>query len=139
MKDIEKAIEMLKGNICLAIVNGNTSALSGKPGIAALLDYISESNILMHSSVADKIVGRAAALLFVRAKVKEVYGRTMSKPASEILTKYGIPHSYDTLTDHILNRRGDGKCPMDMAIENIDNPDEAYKKLVIASAKLKKR
>lgn len=81
---------------------------------------------LSEYSVADKIVGKAAALLFIKMKVSSVYGSVMSEKARDIFLHYNIPFFYKTLTKEIINRRGDDLCPMEKAVENVNDPEKAY-------------
>ena len=53
----------------------------------------------------------------------------MSKSAAEFLEKNNTPFSYKELTGKIINRRGDGVCPMEQTVENIDDCDAAYNAL----------
>ena len=57
--------------------------------------------------------------------VKQCYGITMSKSAVDYLQKKTISVEYETLTDHIVNRSGDGVCPMEEAVKDIEDPEEA--------------
>jgi hypothetical protein len=43
---------------------------------------------------------------------------------AELFT-YGIVAEYETLADYIVNRSGDGICPMEEAVIDIDDPTEA--------------
>ena len=67
-------------------------------------------------------------------KVSEVYAFVMSISAIEILEKHGIKYSFATETDRIVNRTGDGVCPMELATAGIDEPAAALEKI---KAKLK--
>jgi hypothetical protein len=50
----------------------------------------------------------------------------MSRAALSVLENAGIEVRYDTLTDNIINRRGDGICPFESAVLDILSADEAY-------------
>ncbi len=130
---MNKAVELLRGDITLAVVNGDRRATFVDRGIKALLSVLSGDDILKGADVADKVVGKAAALLFVKGGVKRIYAEVCSKPARDVLVKYGVELEYKTLTGGIVNRAGDGPCPMEYAVLETDDPDEAAK---ILSAKL---
>ena len=125
MEPLEKAKSLLPGNSC-ALVREESCIVSRERGIFPILNLIKEGFSLQGFSIADKVIGRAVAFLFIKAKVKEVYGETMSVGADELLNKHGIPHSYGTLAEKIINRSGDGLCPMEESVEGIDDVDEAY-------------
>lgn len=68
--------------------------------------------------VFDKIVGRAAAILLVYAKVKEVWTSTVSHSGKAYLAKNKVKIVYKNLEDYIMNRRRDKVCPMEkMSLE----------------------
>ena len=125
MNDAEKAKELLRSGKTCALVLGDTEYASEETGIRPMVGFLDEKIYLKGFSAADRIVGKAAALLFALAGVKYVYGEVMSKGAVKVLKEYGISYGYSTLADEIVNRRGDGKCPMEQAVENIDVPKQA--------------
>lgn len=91
-----------------------------------MVNFLAGKTDLHGFSAADRIVGKAAALLFVLAKVKEVYSEVMSKSAAAVFDKHGISYSCGVLTDRIINRKGDDICPMEKLTMNIDDPALAY-------------
>ena len=46
--------------------------------------------------------------------------------ASGFLTDAGIEYEYGTLIPRIQNRKSDGLCPMESAVMDISDADEAY-------------
>ena len=80
-------------------------------------------------SAADKIVGRAAAFLYVLLGVKEVYAEVLSEKARPVFDRYGITVFSGTETEEIINRDKTGICPMEKAVENTENPEEARRKI----------
>lgn len=91
-----------------------------------MLDYIAQNVDLSGYSVADIVVGKAVATLFVYSKITAVYARVLSKSAFDYLTEHGVVVEYDTLALNISNRSGDGICPMELCVEDIDDAKEAY-------------
>lgn len=90
-------------------------------------------------SAADMIVGKAAAMLFVKAGICAVHGKVMSEAASEYLEAHHIPHSYDKLTEQIINHTGDNICPMEAAVANISDPEEGYNALFNKIQEMRKK
>ena len=70
-------------------------------------------------------MGKATAFLYVLLNIKNVYALVMSRGAAEVFKKYGVEFSYDKLVDMIINRAGDGSCPMEAATKGIDTAEEA--------------
>lgn len=111
-------------NTCV-VYNLETNKVYHDRGIVPLLKVVDEySNV--KAVVADLIIGKAAALLCVKAGITAVYGKVMSKDAITIFKTYNIEYCYETLTDKIINRQGNDICPMEKTVLNINDYDEAY-------------
>jgi hypothetical protein len=63
--------------------------------------------------VFDKIIGRAAAMLLVYAKVKEVWTPIISQDARKYLKKNKIKAEFKKEVKNIMNQKGDDLCPME--------------------------
>lgn len=125
MTDIENAKANLNGHsICLC--RGGDIIVDDGRGISPMIRLIKEGTDLTGYSAADIIVGKAAALLFLKAGIAEVYGKVMSASAKNILSENGVSCSFDTLTDRIINRAGKDICPMEKTVADIDLPEEAF-------------
>ncbi len=111
---------------CMALCKGNSVIVDDKHGIRPMLDFITKQWDLTGYSVADIVVGKAVATLFVYSKIKAVYAHVLSKPALEYLNAHDIEVEYGTLVDNISNRAGDGICPMELCVANIDDANKAY-------------
>ena len=92
-----------------------------------MMDFIASGADLSGYCVADIVVGKAAALLFVKCGITNVFAKTLSQKAKKVLETYGVYYEYETLTDSIINRAGTDICPMEKAVVNTDDPEEAYK------------
>jgi len=126
MTDLQRAKNLLdKGGCTCVILRESTAYYGVKRGIAPLLDFIESGTDFSGYSAADKIVGKAAALLYVKMKLTAVYAVVLSVSAVEIFKKYGVYYEYGTLTERIINRAGDGVCPMERAVEFTDEPETA--------------
>lgn len=126
MADLEKAKELLVDNKTCVLVKDETIITSELKGIMPIISLLSTNTDLEGYSVADRIVGKAAALLFVYAGIKEAYGEVMSETGMKVLEDFNIPYSYKIKTDKIINRTGDDICPMEKTVIEIDNPEDAY-------------
>ena len=126
MTDLDKAKELLlKGYTCV-LVKGEDILTSQKAGIAPMIDILNEGIDMQNFSVADKIVGRAAAFLLVKAKISAVYGEVLSKGGKSVLEDHGISCEYGELVDNIINRKKTGICPMEETVQNAENCEEAF-------------
>ncbi len=125
MTDLQIAENNLAGHTICLCKDGNC-LYSKKKGISPMMDFIASGVDLAGYSVADLVVGKAAAFLFVKCGIKKVFAKTLSEKGKKILELYGIDYEYETLTDSIINRTGTDICPMEKAVQNCDNPEEAY-------------
>lgn len=127
-ENLKNALNDLKINKRrLVMIGPQTHLSSDTPGVFSLLDYITDGEFdFSDFSAADKVIGRGAALLYAKMKIKEVYALVMSEKAKEIFELYNIPCYYDTLVPFIINRKGDGMCPVEKATENITDIQEAF-------------
>lgn len=125
-KDLAKAIDILQKEQCTCVLcKGDIVYRCDKRGVKPLLDWIDSNLDLKDFSASDKVVGNAAAYLYVLLGVKEVYANVVSRSAVKTLEQYGVQIQYDQLAEYIVNRTGDGKCPMEEAVKNVSSPDEA--------------
>lgn len=121
VSNTERACKMLeRGPYTCILCDDRRVLTSEKRGISPILERLDED--LRGMAAADKIVGRAAAMLLILGGVESVYGEVMSQGALTLLKKHRVKASYGTLTDVISNRTGTGQCPMEQAVAGIDDP-----------------
>ncbi len=127
MSDIERARAKLSvGGYTCVMCRGEQTLVSTQRGVKPLLSWLGDGTGEGFSA-ADKVVGAGAAFLYVLLKVREVYAEVMSEPALEVLKAHGIKARFGTLSGNIINRRGDGICPIEQAVAGITDPAEALK------------
>lgn len=126
MSNIEKAKEKLVDDITCVLVKDDKIILSKDKGIAPILKLINAGENLENFSLADRIVGKAVAMLVVYSKIREVYAEVLSEKGEEVLKKHNIKYSYKTLTPNIINRKGDDICPMEKTVSEIEDATLAY-------------
>ena len=100
-------------------------------GIGALVVAVEKERAASHGAVdwGDKLVGRAAALLFTLVHPRSVFALTMSTGAQDVLRTTGIPFTCDAVILDVLNRTGTGPCPMEAAVSGIKEPLAALETL----------
>lgn len=119
---------LLKENHTIVILKKDASVItSDDRGVSPLIKLLKEDKLqLQDSIIADKVIGKAAALLMIYGNVKEVYTPIISSPAIKIFNINNVKIYYDKEVDRIINRKGDGLCPMETLCLDIDNPEEAF-------------
>ncbi len=136
MSDIERAKLGLSGNtICL--VRGDEVITSTRRGVAPMLELIERGQDLTGFAAADKVIGRAAALLFAYCGVSEVYAEVISLPAAAALEECGIPYSYGKRVENVINREGTGICPMEKATLGVSAPSAALAAIKAALSEMR--
>ena len=138
-QDLQKAQQLLtQEGHTLVLCRQQTVHTSSRRGVSALLGFLEDGTDLRGFSAADKVVGRATAFLYRLLGVTQVYGAVMSQPALEVLQEGGIAAYPGKLVSGIINRQGDGPCPMEQATTGIQDPQQALEAIRQALAKLKK-
>jgi len=114
----------------VVITRNGESHLSRERGVMPLVTLIdSLGDGLRGAVLADKVVGRAAALMAVPAGFVRVHALVMSEPARRVLAAHGIPATWDRLVPGIRNRNDDGPCPMEALTMEIEDPSKALKQI----------
>ena len=116
MRDIDIAIELLHNeNLTLAIVKDEKVIfLSKDKGIKPLYSAITEHKAeLEGSSIADRVTGRAAAMICAYGKVKHLKTGLISDNGINILKRTNITYEYDERVPFIENRDRTGMCPIE--------------------------
>ncbi len=137
--DLENAIKILQesGSTCV-LCREETVLRSTARGVAPLLQWLRSGEDTCGFSAADKVVGKGAALLYSLLGVRRVYGHVMSLAAVKALRKNGIEAHWGTLTEAIRNRDNTGLCPIETAVSQIDDPEEALPVILSTLENLKK-
>jgi len=131
-EDLSLAKEvLLKHNLSFVLAkSGKVLFKSKSHGISdllAMLDSVGRGT--EGASLADSIVGRAAALVCVYAKIAAVYGESMSEGALSILRTHCVHYEFGARVPKILNRAKDDICPFDRAVSGIEYPSVALDRL----------
>ena len=116
MRDIEIAKELLKKEDYTLVVvkDGDIIFTSKEKGIKPMYNLIKNmKEEAKGASIADKVIGRGAALLSNYVKIKEVFGEVISKEAVEVLEENNIDYSFSVICDYIKNRDKTGLCPIE--------------------------
>ncbi len=132
---LEQAQREIQAGVCSCVVIRGGAVLwqgegRGVKPIKQLYESAEGRALLAGALLADKIVGKAAAMLLVLAGVRYAYGETMSQAALDYLQERGIPCGYGRLVPFIQNRDGSGLCPMEQAVLAIEEPKAGYEAIV---------
>lgn len=123
LKRLKRSLE--EGGYTFTIALNGGDYVSKERGIKPLLTLLDSGADTRGTCAADKVVGKAAAFIYLKLGISGIYALIISKPALDVLRGAGIEVLYDELTDAIKNRRGDGFCPMESAVKEISDIDKA--------------
>jgi hypothetical protein len=116
MTDLAQACALLDaGKLAFVLVRDGKVLASGDDyGVRELLAATARLGPLARgASLADKVIGKAVALIVVHAGIRAVQTRVASEPAVAFLKEHGVSATIGVIVPQILNRRGDGPCPME--------------------------
>ena len=128
MTDLEIAKEKFRADsLAFVIVKDGTVLGTGtRDGIGELIEAMDALGDAGHgASLADKIVGKAVAMVARDAHVRAVYSPLASQAALDTLALDHIALEYDRLVPLILNKHNDGPCPMERLTQPIHDPLQA--------------
>jgi hypothetical protein len=95
--------------------------------IAGFLSAIEQLGTKLEgATVADRVAGKAVALLCVYVGISDVYAGVLSRKAKAIFEEYGISYEWKELVDNILDLNRNGVCPFEKAAADISDSEQAY-------------
>jgi len=129
MGDLELAKRSLYDKqLTLVIVkNGQVLFETDSHRISGFIRAIDELGVQLRSSVvADRVAGKALALLCVYAGITEVYAEVLSKKAKALFEERKLTFEYKQLVDNVLDPNKSGVCPFEKAAADISEPENSY-------------
>ena len=126
-RDLQMAIRLLEeSNDTFVAVRDETAVFrSSDKGVSPVFRAKAENQSLDGAAVADRVIGRAMALLLAGEGARLVYGQTMSAPAREFLEEQAMFGGARREVPVIVNRTEDGLCPLEKATLEICDPHKA--------------
>ena len=129
MSAIENAKELLHTKECACVVltaDGTELILNGQ-GISPIVNLLRENpQALQGATVADKVIGKAAAMLLAYGGALTIWGDIMSSGALKYLKASKISAAYEKLVPVLKNRAGTHQCPMETRAAELKTSQEAF-------------
>lgn len=129
---LDKLIETLHKSGCSLVLEdkqGNIR-LFFKKGVRDLEDLLDhEPETLSGATIADKVIGKAAAGMIAYGGASEVYAEAMSRKALPLLEDNNVRYSYGQVVDHIVIPQGDTRCPLEEIVAPATTAEEAVRLL----------
>ena len=136
VKDLQKRLNE-GGFTCVISVNGREYT-SFERGVKPLLAFLSSGDSFGGGCAADKTVGAGAAYLYVLLGVQALWANVISEAAVAVLAKHGINVFYGERVPYIINRQGNGICPIEKAVAPAENATHAHTLILEALQNLRK-
>ncbi len=127
MKDIELAKTILDSEkqAIVIVKEGRVIFSSNGKGIKPIYTALNDlKDELSGSSIADKVVGKAAAMIYECAGIKELSTKLISESAISVLENTSIIYNYEKSVPYIKNRDQSGMCPIETLSLKVNNIDE---------------
>ncbi len=129
MKDVDIAKTNLYDNqLTLSIVkNGQVLFTTDSHRISGFLGAIEKLGPLLNgASAADRVAGKAIALLCVYAGIREVYAEVLSKKAKAIFEENNVAHEWKLLVDNVLDPDKTSVCPFEKLAADISDSKQSF-------------
>ena len=121
---------------CVLLAGDGREHTSRERGVKPLLELLSTKDSFGEYVAADKTVGAGAAHLYVLLGVRALWANIVSRSAIDVLEKNGITVAFGECVPYIINRRGDGQCPIETAVAYASSSEEAYELIIDALKRL---
>ena len=123
----QQLIDRLHAEGCSCVIyNNDHTHLFHKRGVQDLHQLLRTSpDTLRGAMIADKVVGKGAAVLMTAGGVRWVYAEVISQSALEFLLTHNIEAEYGRVVPNIINRAGTDICPVEKLCMQCDNIEDA--------------
>lgn len=128
MSRLQNAIERLKTQqlSCIAL-KGDDEYISTERGLRPLMKPLRvDPDFFKDAIIIDRVIGKSAAFLLIRARIQRLHTIMISTHAIILLEKHKIPFTYEKEVPYIINDTQTGMCPMEEAVLDIEDVEEAY-------------
>ncbi len=122
---MEELIKKLHDEGCSCVIANKEIRIFRQRGVADLYYLLKhDAEFIKGASIADKVIGKAAAALMILGGIKQVYADVISQPALTLLQKYQTEVSYAQKVPHIINREKTGWCPLETLTLQTETAEE---------------
>ncbi len=110
---------LLKNGYTCVLSSDGTEYHSTLRGVKPLIEFLESGKDFNDFCAADKTVGAGAAHLYVLLGVKSVWANIISQAGKKVLEQNNIAVFCENTVPFIINRSGDGVCPIETAVKGI--------------------
>lgn len=118
-----------KGNHTLVVYSDTVYTFNNR-GVSDLYAILQNTpDILKGAAVADKVVGKGAAAMMLLGGVRQLHADIISEPALKLFDTSSVIVTFDRKVPYIINRKGDGMCPVETLCMSADTPRQCLKQI----------
>ena len=110
---VKKRLEDTSASLVVLNKNGEIKEFYNRRVIDIVSLIKSGNNELDGAIIADKVIGKVAATLLALSGVKEIFAKTMSVYATQVLEENNISYTFENKVPYIINNDKTGMCPME--------------------------
>lgn len=132
MIDVELAKKILydENQKLVVVKNGEVIFKSKDRGIRPMYVLSTEmKDKAKGGSIADRVIGKGAAMLCVYLNIERVYGELMSQSGINVLHKSNIKYTVKESCKSIKNRDKTDLCPIEKRSVDIEDPEVLLKRI----------
>lgn len=123
--DLKLAKEVVesKEGVFAAFKDGKMIYSSSGKGVKPALEFLALGlEITQGSSVADRVIGKGSSMIISMSGCKSIYAGVISEDARRYLRGRKFDVTFGKRVDNIINRKGDGLCPVEKLLKGIEDP-----------------
>lgn len=122
---MKRIIEMLHAGGYSCVIENEEIRTFTQRGVADLYELLNTNpSFLKKASVADKVIGKAAAALLILGGIKRLYTDVISTFALNLLSTSGIEVTYGKEVPFIENRTKTGWCPLETLCKECNDAND---------------
>lgn len=132
MKDIELAKKLLDNEkkALVIVKDGRVLYSSDGRGIKPIYTALKEFKVeLKGASIADKVIGKAAAMICQDGQIKELSTKLISESAIDVLKNTSIIYDYEKSVPYIKNLDQSRMCPVETLSLKANNIDDLLEEI----------
>ena len=130
IEEVKEILTLKNASLVVCYSNGEINEYY-QNGVKDIKDILSKNkDALKGAIIADKVIGKLAASLFIVAGVIQIYAEVISKYAIPVLNENNIKYEYKTKVEYIKNRDNTGMCPMENKLKDENDITKKYKETI---------
>ncbi len=123
------------------IMNGDEVVFTSEyKGVRPMMEYMKAFGPSeLPLTVIDRVMGRGAVMLAVLIGATSIKTPLISESALELAEHHKLEIEYDKRVPYIMNRTGDGQCPIEASVLGVTDIQEGYETIKATIAELMSR